>query len=433
VQGTQVSTIFAGVDPTRLFDYRAGNTNPDYAGTNFRYWWLSSGAMARGKGYTAPGSSLGVQTLTFTGIPHNGTWSTNLYYSGSADVGTANENFNLIGNPYPAAIDILKVMEDNGNVSEIALWTHGTEIDPDTGEYFDGDYVFYNSLGESAAGVTKNIASSQGFMIRSISGSGFNINASHLLVGQNDQFYKGTSKKQKKSESNNDGSVWLRLVNGSEKNDILIGFDEMATDGYDKFYDAVGNLYNDNISLMEKNAKFYSKIDDKKFVIQGLKEFGKSKEVDLGFDTKTKGWFKMSITGKKGSLSDSDIYLVDTYLNIKHDLNKSAYEFEADKSGEFSDRFRLEFVNKNFDLGPEEIIDADRFIVTNQFDMMNVVSGKSVNEIRVYDLLGRMIIQKAPKKSSFQLNTSNVKVGTVMLIEARLDDGSLINTKSIKY
>ncbi|MGI9530205.1 hypothetical protein, partial [Lutimonas sp.] len=431
VENSQITTVFAGSDQSRIFDYRAGNLNTV---PNWGYWYNSSGAMARGKGYAAPGPATGIHTLNFVGVPHNGTWSTNLYYSGTADIGpTANENFNMIGNPYPAAVDILKIMEDNGNVSEIALWTHGTEIDPDTGEYFDGDYVYYNSFGESVDGVTQNISSSQGFMIRTIAGGGFNVNASHLLIGQNDQFYKGTSKSKDVVNSTDEGKIWLRLVHGTEKNDILIGFDERATDDYDKYFDAVGNLYDSEISLIEKNTKFYSKIADNKFVIQGLGVFGATKDVNLGFDTKKTGWFKLSINRKEGVLNDSDIYLVDTYLNIKHDLSKSTYEFEANKTGEFSDRFRLEFVNKNFDLGPDIDIEEDRFTVTNEFDTMSVISGKSVSEIKVYDLLGRMIIIDAPGKNSFQLNTGNVKVGTVMLIEARMEDGSMVNTKSIKY
>jgi len=65
--------------------------------------------------------------------------------------------------------------------------------------------------------------------------------------------------------------------------------------------------------------------------------------------------------------------------------------------------------------------------------MMKVNSGKLVNEIRVYDLLGRMIIQGTPGERSFELNTSSVRTGTIMLIEAKLEDGSMINTKSVKY
>ncbi|MGB5322772.1 hypothetical protein, partial [Lutimonas sp.] len=434
VQGSQLSTIFAGAVASRIFDFRGGNVNPVYgASSNYKYWWNSSGAMGRGKGYAAPGSGPGIQTLTFTGIPHNGTWTTNLWFSGTADTGTANENFNMIGNPYPAAIDIKKVMEDNGNVSEIALWTHGTEIDPDTGEYFEGDYVYFNVLGESTDGVTTNISSSQGFMIRTIAGGLFNINNSHLLIGQNQQFYKGQSSKSDMIDSETSDKLWLRLKLGTEKSDILVGFMDDATDGYDKMYDTYGNLYDAGISLIEKQTKFYSTIGRDKYVIQELGTYGVGRTVGLGFDTKKTGWFKMSINRKEGAMNDSDIILVDTYLNIRHDLNRSDYEFEATEEGEYADRFKLEFVNRNADLGDNELIDENLFTIINDFDLMKVNSGKAVNEIRVYDLLGRMIIQGSPKERSFELNTSNVRVGTVMLIEAKLEDGSLINTKSIKY
>jgi len=339
----------------------------------------------------------------------------------------------MIGNPYPAAIDIKKVMEDNGNVSEIALWTHGTEIDPDTGEYFDGDYVYFNVLGESTDGVTNNISSGQGFMIRTIGGGLFNINNSQLLIGKNTQFYKGQSSKAGNSDDQIADKLWLRLKLGTEKTDILVGFMDEATDGYDKYYDAIGNLYDSGISLIEKQTKFYSTIGADKYMIQELGAYGAGRTVGLGFDTKKTGWFKMSINKKQGAMNDSEIILVDTYLNIKHDLNRSDYEFEATKKGEFTDRFRLEFVNRNADLGDKELIDEGLFSVVNDFDMMKVNSGKLVNEIRVYDLLGRMIIQGTPGERSFELNTSSVRTGTIMLIEAKLEDGSMINTKSVKY
>ena len=165
-----------------------------------------------------------------------------------------------------------------------------------------------------------------------------------------------------------------------------------------------------------------------------MNTFSDDKTIGLGYKSNVyPRTLTISLNRVEGDFKEGEIYLEDHYLGITHDLNKSDYEFQADKAGEYSDRFRLEFVNKNYDLGPDVIVDADRFTITNEFDMMSVVSGKSVNEIKVYDLLGRMIIMDAPNKSSFQLNTSNVKIGTIMLIEARLEDGSMINTKSIKY
>ncbi|MEL4455472.1 hypothetical protein, partial [Lutimonas vermicola] len=435
VLASQISTVFAGVNQSRIFDFRAGDVNPIYgASSNYKYWWNSSGSMSRAKGYAAPGSTPGIQTLTFTGIPFNGPFTINTFFSGTIDTGTDNENFNLLGNPYPAAIDMQRILIDNTTVNEIALWTHGTAVDPDTGEYFDGDYIFYNAAG-STDGVSKNIGSSQGFMIRTVDFGGVSFDDSYKLIAQNDQFYKSNNSKNKNnvSKSEEGDKISLRLKIGSEKNDILIAFTDEATDGFDLYYDAVGNLADSNISLIKKNSKFYSKIGNDKYAIQGLGKYGASKNVDLGFDTKKTGWFKMSINRKEGAMNDSDVILVDTYLNIRHDLNLSDYEFEAKETGEFSDRFRLEFLNRNVDLGPDKIVDTEKFTVSNEFDIMSIVSGKSVNEIRVYDLLGRMIIQEAPKQTSFQLNTATIKTGTIMVIEARLEDGSMVNTKSIKY
>ena len=162
----RLNSIFAGVHPERIFEFRAGETNPIYAGTNYKYWWIASGAMGRAIGYAAPGASTGVQTLTFTGIPFNGAFTLNAFFSGTVDTGTANENFNLIGNPYPAAIDIQRILEDNGSINEIALWTSDTTVDPITGEYDDADYVYYSTTGSTTPGVTENIGSAQGFMVK---------------------------------------------------------------------------------------------------------------------------------------------------------------------------------------------------------------------------------------------------------------------------
>ena len=62
--------------------------------------------MAEARGYSVEGSSTGIQTITFTGMPNNGNLARDLYYKGSPDTGTESENFNFIGNPYPTAIDI---------------------------------------------------------------------------------------------------------------------------------------------------------------------------------------------------------------------------------------------------------------------------------------------------------------------------------------
>ena len=48
-------------------------------------------------------------------------------------------------------------------------------------------------------------------------------------------------------------------------------------------------------------------------------------------------------------------------------------------------------------------------------------------------MLGRILINENPDKESFYLKTDNVKSGTVLLIEATLENGSVVNKKTIKY
>ena len=434
VQGAQLGTVFAGSDPERTFEFRAGEVNPKYAGTNYKYWWMASGAMARAKGYAVEGVGTGAQSISFTGIPYNGPFQLNLFYSGTPDVGpTANENFNLIGNPYPAAIDMQRILTDNGTVNEIALWTHSTEVDPGTGEFFDADYVYYSTTGSTTPGVTENIASGQGFMIRTVDFGGTNFIDDYKLIGQNDQFFKGIDSKTKSDDSVVEDKLWLRMNLGREKSDILIGFVEGATDGYDMYHDVTGNLYDSGISLIEKNIKFYSKIDSDKFVIQGMGSFNGSRKVSLGFDTEKAGDFRISLTKTQGELDAAHVYLVDHALNIRHDLKRSDYIFYQTDLGEFTDRFTLELNDSDTVLDVDELVDEALFSISNDFDVMNVNSGKMVRDIKVYDMLGRMVIHKTPNLKSFQLNTSSLRTGTVMIIEARLEDGTLMNTKSIKY
>jgi hypothetical protein len=271
-------------------------------------------------------------------------------------------------------------------------------------------------------------------MIRTSASGQTLLNDSYKLIGRNDQNFKGESIKGKMLETvTEDDKIWLRLSSGREKSDILIGFVEGATDGYDTNYDVTGNLYDSNISLVEKNIKFYSKIDSKKFVIQGLSDFSSEKSLSLGFDTKKQGDFRISVSKRTGQLSNRKVYLVDHSLKVRHDLTQSDYIFYQSDIGEFEDRFALEFEQSIDDFDLIDIVDKDVFNISNNFDIMNVNSGKMVKEIKVYDMLGRMVIHKMPNLKSFQLNTSSIRTGTVMIIEARMEDGTLMNTKSIKY
>ena len=84
--------------------------------------------MIKAKGYTMRGSSTfsspAVNILsTFSGVPNNGDIPINIYrgaYTGvnyiganGATITNLSDNYNLLGNPYPSAINALQFLSDN--------------------------------------------------------------------------------------------------------------------------------------------------------------------------------------------------------------------------------------------------------------------------------------------------------------------------------
>jgi len=426
ISGAQISTVFVGVDQSRIFELKPADVNPIWAGTIYENWWVASGSMAEARGYSAEGSSTGVQTLTFTGVPNNGFYSRDMYYKGSPDVGAESDNFNFIGNPYPTAIDIQLFLLSNDAANEINLWTHATPLSG--GIYNPDDYVTYNLSGGSSPGVTKNIGSSQGFMIRSLESGSVIFNNTYKLVDQNDQFYKsGSSKKNVSYDKEENDRFWVRMTDASGiEDDILIAFNDESTDGLDVRYDS----YYINFT---KNINFYSQINNEKMTIQGLGSFSDDKIISLGFDTKIEASLKVSIPKVEGVLKGVEIYLVDNLLNITHDLKSSDYDFEQTTTGEFLNRFELQFVAAGAVLGVDDIIGKDDFIISSQNNSLKIRSSKTVEWISVYDILGRKLIDRNPNATTFDLNTGSVKQGTVLLIQATLEGGAMVSRKTIKY
>ena len=255
----------------------------------------------------------------------------------------------------------------------------------------------------------------------------------------NDQFFKSSNSKVKSKsiafskeepdevpDENEKDRIWLSVTNDENiKDKILVGFFDRATDGIDPRYDA-------NYNNFAKTTNFYSTVDDAKLSIQSLGAFDSKKIVSLGLETKSSTEITLSIEKVEGQLAQADVYLIDNYLNIRHNLKKSDYYLNSLEIGEYPDRFSIEFVSNIV----EEIItelEENSFKVSSQNEVLKVDSSKEVEDIKVYDMLGRMIIHKAPKQNSFNLSTEGVKRGSILFIEAQLEDGSLINKKSIKY
>ena len=441
VAAGDIGTVFAGVTPSRIFLFEAplqvsDPNDPNY----FAPWVVASGLMTPGRGYAAEGvtGSTGVHNISFTGAPNNGLVEFDIFDNNDAD---AQNDYNLIGNPYASAINIEVFFAVNNSLIDptVYLWTHNTAISGgDSGDFISSDYATYNFTGGTGTGSNpndpgnipdKNIGSSQGFFVRAISSGLVEFNNGMRVADVNDQFFKSNDVKNKTIEDEKD-RIWLNLISDKgAKNQILIGFTDKATEDVDRGYDALKFIGANNNPIY-----FYSVIQNMKYVIQGLNSFSNDKSVTLGFDTNVAPRvLSIGIDKTEGLLKNSDIYIVDHLLNVVHDLKKSDYQFEQETIGENLNRFTLQFVATGTVLGIKDVLSKNEFIVSNENENLKIISNQNVSSIRVYDMLGRILIDKNPDKKSFYLETSTIKKGTVLLIEAVLENGIVINKKTIKY
>lgn len=431
-----IESVFTGVTPTRIFYYDqmateasdpAPENDPD--GTYWDTWKIASGTMEKGIGYAAEGitGSTDIHNIEFKGVPNNGLVQFDLNHQPGDDL---DNDFNLIGNPYPSAIDVIRFFDGNNNIDPtIYFWTHTEPIsEGDSGDYSSSDYAERNRSGGTGVAPGEDpdgyIGSGQGFFVRASNGG--SVNFTNFMrthdIDANYQFFKSDNNKINEEKDR----IWLNLTTDKGGfNQLLVAFMEEATQGVDSGYDAT-ELNGDNV------LSFYSHIDNGKYVIQGLGSFSTNKTIDLGFDISVAPRIlTISIDKTEGVLKDTNIFLVDNILNVTHDLKKSDYKFDQTITGENLNRFTLQFTGQA--LGIEEFNNDNSFIISNTHDGFKIHANRVVDKIKVYDMLGRLLLQNNPNKQSFNLSTEHIKDGTILIVELFFDNNLNLSKRIIKF
>jgi hypothetical protein len=436
---TNIETVFTGVNSARMFSWITPGTNATFPDGN---WTAAAGSsMNPGRGYLveAPTGIVANEQheVTFSGTPNNG--NVNVPVGINLASSFTDNGWNIIGNPYPSAIDIdlflqsQQNLELNGGVigltdATVWLWTHNTPPNAATGEFEAADYATYNLVGGvgsgSNASVTNIIGSAQGFLVRVISESGNSVRFTNdmRVTGQNDtQFFKSKNNKS----TNQKDRVWLNMTSEEGAfNQLLVGFVDGATDGYDIGYDGY--------KVGAANIAFYSLLEDgTNLAIQGFGAFNASKTIPLGFYSFIDATLKISIDNIEGILTDEDMYLVDNELNIVHNLKESDYEFVATSDDFSNERFVLKF-NSGV-LSTDDVILNNNFVVYNQDATLKIKAGVEISRLKVYDVTGRLLSDSEPRATAFDVPVQNIKAGTVLILNATMKDGSTISKKAIKF
>jgi hypothetical protein len=455
--------------------YPMGGTFYSYEATAVGEDWSSFDAgteMVAGKGYIAnqgaeipsvapPSDELDV---TFTGVPNNGNITIPVLYTGIDSLGTSN----LIGNPYPSALDADKFLAFNSSVLDGTLyfWTHNTAIQdatniganpdgsPKAGSgayaYTSDDYATYNFTGGAGTGTgignfengtqditnipTGKIASGQGFFATGIAAGTITFNNDmrvgviDILEEDNSQFFKTRNPTAKTTKTIQKNRVWLNLTNtqGAFKQ-TLIGYVTDATNDFDSCFD--GESFDGN-----EFVDFYSLNQDKNLVIQGRAlPFDATDEVPLGFRTTINGAFTINIDQVDGLLTNQAVFIEDKLTNTVFNLKSGNYTFNT-VAGTFNDRFVLRYKDNstaktlataNFDSLEKTVLVSSR---NKQIKIDSSV--ESIDKIAIFDLLGRQIYQK-DKVNSNELSITLTSIRQTLVVKVMLQNGKTISKKII--
>lgn len=425
------------------------NWNPSVAnGTAGRHgtWTNTTEDMISGKGYIVRGllGTPATNQVQFEGTLNNGQISYPIFrgtytgadYTGIGNTATAeDDNWNLLGNPYPSAISLSDFIAANPAIDgTLYFWRHidpaATAIDDPFYEgyqynYNPNDYLSANSLGSTPSGFNGYIASGQGFFALMLDSAPtpnvVNFNNTMRGLYANNVFYRNSSP----TGLENKHRIWLDLVN--EDNTalpILIGFADGATNGIDRLYDG--------ISINQSENQFYSLASDKKLSIQGKPlPFDNSETIPLGYKTAISGSFKITINKLDGLFegASQDIFIEDTKLNIIHNLKDSPYSFTTDE-GTYNNRFIVRFTPQALSINDQDII-ADLNIKSIN-KTINVRSTLSlIKTFELFDLTGRTIHKNVNiDDNTYNYQDNNLSAGAY-IVQVTLINGSVVSKKIV--
>lgn len=425
VSGAQTLANFSPLttqSPSRFYSF---DTNYNTGGVNGAYSTIASPTTATfsaGAGYmirmpnTNPltGYDAGTATLAypgvFTGLPNNGDIPVNLSYI------DAPRSYNLVGNPYPTVIDADTFINANTANIENTLYfwrkTNGAS---------GSAYATYTEGGGTTTepGIPApngKIQIGQGFFVQAKSAvtvPAFFTNTMREASPSSTQFFK-TKKVAEKDR------VWLNLTNTTGVfSQTLVAYLPDATSGVDR-YD--GKYINDSKIALTSN------INNEEYTIQSRPAFDVSDVVALNLKTNIAGDYTIAIDHADGLFANGqDVYLVDSKTGTETNLKTSSYTFAA-VSGVDNTRFSLKY-QKTLKVDAP-VFNENSVTVYRNNGVVYVNSKESIiNNIKVYDVQGRLIAEQKNVKASTATINNLKTIHQVLIVKVTSEDNKVISKK----
>lgn len=321
------NAIIYGYDETEPF-----NISGDEGASRFKTpAQLGITELAVGKGYFSAFTGDANGAISFNGTPNFGTQSVQLTYTDHPAEEDAYQGFNLVANPYPAAIDFTSFIAHNTSDIEGAIYIWD-DYDSENARGMGNDYVIINQIGNVDSrqmGLTDwdgSIRSMQGFFVQAKSNGDLELEfTDDLKVATNntDQaFYR----------SDDIATVKLSLTGSEVYGETLIGMKSDATDQHDQY---------DARFIAASASSIYTLMENEKYAIQGIPVSNEA-TLAIGLGNLGDADYQIELTEIE-HFAGYSILLVDHELNTTTDLTVNPYNFTSTEH--VADRFSLQMTN----------------------------------------------------------------------------------------
>lgn len=403
-------------------------------------FYNSSGAYIKGRGLAVkePAATFAGTTIssTFTGKPTNGTFTYPIIRSTGGD--PEDRGFNLVGNPYPSNIDLIKLFSENGGSggnldSSFYFWDSKANTQTtQAGNNYDGvAYGIFNAAspggggtgtsgaGDPGQGITKAptryVKTGQGFMVRS------KIASADLKFNNTMRTKEGTTSffgKTADSTANVVDRFWLNLISPENlaANIAIVYFPE----GNNAF------TQDDSKSLGGSDA-VYSIVENEKVVINGRSSFVDTDVIPLGSQHFAAGNYTIALAANEGIFATGQsIYLKDKQTGIITNLSAGTYVFDA-VAGESTGRFEIIYKPETV-LATDQVTGDDLIVYRSGSDFIVKAQSKKITGLEVYDTSGRLVYKAQPKSTIAVISAEKLTQGLYVL---RIDQNGTITAKKI--
>ena len=426
----------------------------DYNGTatplNIEPYWIwkfiasdeySEWVHVQGNTTINPGEGFTMKGTAGTSVNNPGD-NQNYDFRGKPNTGTISNpvltnQFSLVGNPYPSALDAVAYIHDAENTSVINgtlyYWEQDLSVDSHYINDYDGGYatytissdgsietyvpaVFYkyngdgtvNSLGNGVPSgklPKRYIPIAQGFMVEGMSDGIVKTKNSHRVYmkesNSNSSFFRQNNQNVNLNETIEFNENYSRLrinvtFNDSYTRQLVKTFTPIASLGFDYGLESINN------DLLVNDC-FFS--DEEFNYIAQASSFDLNMSIPLKFVLENENSIAIDLVSFQG-FDNTPIYIYDDLNEMYIDLKQQVFDFNLNLDEYYPERFSIVFQIDN-SLGLTEFNENNGLSLIHEYLKENIIisniNNLSLNNLLIYDTLGRLI-------RDYELNTSDYNV-----------------------